>query len=132
MPAKPILLWLIDDTEANHVTATCTVATLPWVSLENFYSGAEAVAAFAKIEQQQGHAPDVILMDYYLNGERGDQITRALRSSERRFRPTIVGYSSVASASQVIVQAGADVVVRKHTDLRGINPSLALWLRGRA
>lgn len=131
MPAKPILLWLIDDSASNHDTAVSTVATMPWVTLEQFYSGAEAVAAFAKIEQQQGYAPDVVLMDYYLVGERGDQVTRALRATERRSRPVIVGYSSVASASQIIVQAGADIVVRKHTDAQGINPSLATWLRNR-
>ncbi len=131
MPAKPILVWLIDDSEANHVTAVTTVASMPWVTLEQFYSGKEAVAVFAKIEQQQGYAPDVVLMDYYLNGERGDHVTRALRATERRSRPVIVGYSSVTSASQIIVQAGADVVVRKHTDAHGINPSLATWLRSR-
>jgi len=131
MPAKPILVWLIDDSESNHDTAVRTVATMSWVTLEQFYSGAEAVAAFAKIEQQQGQAPDVVLMDYYLVGERGDHVTRALRATERRSRPTIVGYSSVASASHIIVQAGADAVVRKHTDAQGINPSLAMWLRSR-
>ncbi len=131
LPTKPILVWLIDDSESNHVTAISTVATMPWVTLVNFYSGAEAVAVFAKIEQQQGNAPDVVLMDYYLNGERGDHVTRALRATERRSRTVIVGYSSVVSASHIIVQAGADVVVRKHTDAQGINPSLATWLRNR-
>ena len=53
MPAKPILMWLIDDSEGNHITALSTVATLPWVTLEQFYTGAEAIKTFAQIEENQ-------------------------------------------------------------------------------
>jgi CheY-like chemotaxis protein len=124
-------MWLIDDSESNHQTAINTVADMPWVNLRCFYSGAEAVAEFTSIQGSNAPAPAVVLMDYYLIGERGDQITRALRASERRSRPTIVGYSSVKHASEAIVRAGADMIVRKHTDGSGVNPSLAGWLRAR-
>jgi CheY-like chemotaxis protein len=130
MPAREFLLWLIDDGESNHQAAMATVASLPWVRLERFYTGVEAVAAFADIEAQRGRAPDAVLMDFFLVGERGDQITADLRRAEVRSRPVIVGYSSVASGSAAIIAAGGDVVVRKHADDRGINPSLAVWLRG--
>jgi CheY-like chemotaxis protein len=130
MPARDFLLWLIDDGEANHQAAIATVAALPWVRLERFYSGAEAVAAFSDIEAAGGRAPDAVLMDFFLVGERGDQITADLRQAEVRSRPVIIGYSSVASGSAAIIAAGGDVVVRKHADDRGVNPSLANWLRG--
>lgn len=130
MPPRDYLLWLIDDGEANHQAAIATVARFPWVRLERFYTGVEAIAAFAAIEAGGGRAPDAVLMDFFLAGERGDQVTAALRQAEVRSRPLIVGYSSVASGSAAILAAGGDVVVRKHVDDRGLNPSLAVWLRG--
>lgn len=130
MPARDFLLWLIDDGESNHQAAIATVAALPWVRLEHFYTGAEAIAAFSVIEAAKGRAPDAVLMDYFLEGERGDQLTADLRQAEVRSRLVIVGYSSVASGSAAIIAAGGDLVVRKHVDRRGVNPSLATWLRG--
>jgi len=130
MAARDFLLWLIDDGESNHQAAIATVAALPWVRLERFYTGVEAVEAFADIEAQGGRAPDAVLMDFFLVGERGDHITTALRQAEVRSRPVIIGYSSVASGSAAIIAAGGDLVVRKHADDRGVNPSLANWLRG--
>lgn len=130
MAEREFLLWLIDDAESNHQAAITTTEQFPWVRLERFYTGFEAVEAFTGIEAVGGRAPDAVLMDFFLNGERGDQITGDLRRAEVRSRPLIVGYSSVASGSAAIVAAGGDVVVRKHVDGRGVNPSLAVWLRG--
>ncbi len=129
MAARDFILWLIDDSESNHQAACATAALLPWVRFAGFYSGAEAVQAFAAIEAEGGAAPDAVLMDFFLVGERGDHITKDLRQAEVRSRPVIVGYSSVASGSAAIVAAGGDLAVRKHADDRGINPSLANWLR---
>ncbi len=129
MAARDFLLWLIDDGESNHQAAMATAALLPWVRLERFYTGSEAIEAFSGIEAAGGRPPDAVLMDYFLVGERGDQITTALRQAEVRSRPVIVGYSSVASGSAAIVAAGGDLAVRKHADDRGVNPSLATWLR---
>ncbi|MBA3700627.1 MAG: hypothetical protein H0W78_17405 [Planctomycetes bacterium] len=129
MPARDFLLWLIDDGEANHQAAITTVATLPWVRLERFYSGMEAVEAFTAIEASGGRAPDAVLMDFFLVGERGDQVTAELRQAEVRSRLVIIGYSSVHSGSAAIIAAGGDLVLRKHADDRGVNPSLANWLR---
>ena len=129
MAARDFILWLIDDSESNHQAASATAALLPWVRFEGFYSGSEAVQAFAAIEAKGGAAPDAVLMDFFLVGERGDHITKDLRQAEVRSRPVIVGYSSVASGSAAIVAAGGDLAVRKHADDRGINPSLANWLR---
>jgi CheY-like chemotaxis protein len=130
MASSDFVLWLVDDGEANHQAALATVARFPWVRLEHFYTGSEAVTRFSDIEAQQGRGPDAVLMDYFLEGERGDQVTAALRQAEVRSRPVIVGYSSVASGSAAILAAGGDVVVRKHADARGTNPSLAVWLGG--
>jgi CheY-like chemotaxis protein len=131
MPARDFLLWLIDDGEANHQAAVTTVASLPWVKLERFYSGHEAISAFSEIEERGGRAPDAVLMDFFLDGERGDHITAELRRAEVRSRPVIIGYSSVTSGSAAILAAGGDLVVRKHADASGANPSLLAWLRTR-
>lgn len=129
MPPRDFLIWLIDDGESNHQAAIATVALVPGVRLERFYTGVEAIEAFTDIEAQGGRPPDAVLMDFFLAGERGDHITAALREAEVSSRPVIVGYSSVASGSAAIVAAGGDLVVRKHADDRGVNPSLANWLR---
>ena len=129
-PPSSLLVWLIDDSEANHQVAARTAAGLSAVDFVGFYTGDEAVAAFAAGQAlKAASVPDVVLMDYYLGDERGDQVTAALRAAERRSRPVIVGYSSVESASRVIVAAGANVIVRKHVDGNGINPSLARYLK---
>ena len=129
MAARDFILWLIDDSESNHQAACATAALLPWVRFAGIYSGAEAVQAFATIEAEGGVAPDAVLMDFFLVGERGDHITKDLRQAEVHSRPVIVGYSSVASGSAAIVAAGGDLALRKHANERGINPSLANWLR---
>ena len=70
----------------------------------------------------------MVLMDFFLGSERGDQVTRGLRALEGRSRAVIVGYSSVGSGSARIVEVGGDLVVRKHCDKSGINPSLMRYL----
>jgi CheY-like chemotaxis protein len=129
MGKRDYLIWLIDDSEANHQAAIATTAKFAWVRLEHFYTGSAAIAEFTEIESSAGRAPDAVLMDYFLDGERGDQITADLRRAEVHSRPVIIGYSSVASGSAAIVAAGGDLVVRKHMDANGVNPSLAGWLR---
>ncbi len=126
----PLLVWLVDDTEHHHQVADATVAALPDVELEHFHVGAASVETYRhRLAAEGGRLPDVVLMDYFLAGERGDQVTQALRQAEdRRHRPVIVGYSSVPSGSQAIVQAGGDVVVRKVSS-GAINPHLLDYLR---
>ena len=126
----PVRLWLVDDTEAHHDVARNTLATLKGFELSDFLSGAEAIAAFGTLAKG-GALPDIVLMDFYLGDERGDQVTRRLRELEPADHyAVIVGYSSVADASQRIVAAGADVVVRKHVATDGSNPTLRAWLQG--
>jgi CheY-like chemotaxis protein len=132
MVTRVRLLWLIDDSASNHAAASATVARFPHLTLSCFYSGAEALATWAEQHQQTTTLPDIILIDYYLINERGDQITRLFRrtiAAAQATQPVIIGYSSVLSGSEAIVRAGADMIVRKHCDDSGINPSLALWLR---
>ena len=124
----PVRLWLVDDTEAHHEVARRTLAGLGRYELESFLTGAEAIAAFARLARG-GALPAIVLMDFYLGDERGDQVTRALRELEPpNHRAIIVGYSSVADASQRIVAAGGDVIVRKHVATDGSNPTLRAWL----
>ena len=122
------LLWLIDDTPMLHGVAEATVELAKGWSYAGWLSGEEACSAL-----RLGVAwPDVVLMDYYIGDERGDRITRQLRALEpARHRPVIIGYSSVHSASQAIVDAGADLILPKHQDASGINPTLLAWLRTR-
>ncbi len=124
-----MLLWLIDDTSEHHRVAGATAA-LAGASFAGFASGREGIAAFARIVRQRRGRPDAVLMDYYLGDERGDAVARRLRELEAtNHRLVIIGYSSVAEASRRIVDAGGDLVLRKHATADGINPSLLEWLR---
>lgn len=128
MPAA-LLVWLIDDARDHHLVADITVARLPGVALVHHYDGAGAEAEYAAVQADPAlPAPAVVLMDYFIGAERGDQVTRALRALERRSRAVIVGYSSVASGSARIVEAGGDLVLRKHSDRQGVNPTLLRYL----
>ena len=122
------LLWLIDDTPMLHGVAEATVELVGGWKYVGWLSGEEACTEL----RAGGSWPDVVLMDYYIGDERGDRVTRQLRALEpAQHRPVIVGYSSVRSASQAIVAAGADLILPKHQDATGINPSLLAWLRSR-
>lgn len=126
----PLLLWLVDDTSDHHHVADATVEPFSGVVIEHFYTGVEAVETYQLRARQAGRLPDVVLMDYYLNGERGDQVTRQLRAVEApRHRPVVVGYSSVPSCSAAIVNAGGDVSVRKVASGM-VNPYLSDYLQG--
>lgn len=128
MPAQ-FLVWLVDDSHDHHLVADSTVARLPGVVLIHHYDGAGAAAEYAAVQADPARrAPAVVLMDYFIGAERGDQVTRALRALERRSRAVIVGYSSVASGSARIVEAGGDLVLRKHSDRQGVNPTLLRYL----
>lgn len=124
-----MLMWLIDDSRDHHLVADSTVARLPGVVLVHHYDGVSAEAEYASLQADPARpAPVVVLMDYFIDEERGDQVTRALRAVERRSRAVIIGYSSVASGSARIVEAGGDLALRKHCDQTGINPSLLRYL----
>ena len=128
MPAN-LLIWLVDDSRDHHVVADATVARLSGIKVAHHYDGVSAAAAYAAVQADPAlPAPAVVLMDYFIGEERGDQVTRALRALERRSRAVIVGYSSVASGSARIVEVGGDLALRKHCDQSGINPSLLRYL----
>jgi CheY-like chemotaxis protein len=123
-------VWLVDDTARHHDTARATLEGLGWHSFRGFSSGREALRAYAEALAGRGDPPDVVLMDFFLGGERGDQVTRRLRELERSgaHRALVVGYSSMAWGSEAIVAAGGDAVVPKRGG--GTNPELEEWLLG--
>lgn len=128
----PMLVWLIDDAESNHRAAAATVAELPGIELEGFVDGEDALAEYAaRAAHEPQTLPRVVLMDYYMDGLRGDEVTERMRAIHAvAFTPVIVGYSSVASGSRSIVDAGGDAVVRKRIASDGTNPDLRVYLEG--
>ena len=126
MPPMLRSLWLIDDTLSLHTVAEATARLAGNWEFTGWLSGQDAID-----EVRAGLAlPDVILMDYYIGHDRGDRVTARLRSLEPRDRrPVIVGYSSVRSGSQAIVEAGGDLIIAKHQNDQGINPSLLTYLK---
>lgn len=126
---KPLQLWIVDDTEDHHHIAEATADQVGEVVVEHFYDGSAAVEAYCQRVGSGGLLPDVVLMDYFMGSERGDQTTRRLRAAEpAHHRPVIIGYSSVASGSAAIVAAGGDLSLRKMVG-GPINGHLADYLR---
>jgi CheY-like chemotaxis protein len=128
--SDPFRIWLIDDSPDHHAVAAETVARRPLWHLSGFLHGSDAIAAFADLaDERPDELPDVVLMDFFLGDERGDAVTAELRRLETAaHRPVIIGYSSVASASQHIIASGADLALRKHRDESGVNPTLLRYL----
>jgi CheY-like chemotaxis protein len=129
-PPTPRPLWLIDDTADHHATARATLAAFPRWTFTGYLDAHEATRDFTVLARTDpANLPAIILMDFFLGGTQGNLVTAELRALQPPGHPiTIVGYSSVAAASQNIVAHGGDVVVRKHRDSAGINPSLARFL----
>jgi CheY-like chemotaxis protein len=124
-----MLLWLIDDTPQHHATTEATAALVPGVRFVGFTSGEDGVDAFRAAAKDGSRVPDVVLMDFYLGDERGDRVTARLRRLETPAkRPVIIAYSSVASGSASILEAGADLTLQKQRNADGINPALLEWL----
>jgi CheY-like chemotaxis protein len=126
-----IPVWLIDDGSEHHAAARATVSAQPRFSFTGFLDPEEALETYERLAQSKPQAlPRIVLMDYYLGDTRGDDVTKRLRALQpAASRLTIVGYSSVAAGSERIVSAGADLIVRKHRDADGRNPSLTRFLQ---
>ena len=119
-------LWLIDDTPQLHTVAEATAVLAGGWEFTGYLRGNDA------IEAVRGGLPmpEVILMDYFIGDMHGDEVTGALRGLESGdHRPVIVGYSSMRVASEAIVAAGGDLIIVKHHDRAGINPSLLAYLK---
>ena len=125
-----MILWLIDDTLQHHDTAEATALLVPGVTFTGFITGEEALEAFREAGNITQRIPDAILMDYYIGDERGDQVTEQFRRVEPASkRPVIIGYSSLTTGSTAIIEAGADLMLRKQRNDEGINPALLDWLQ---
>ncbi len=126
----PVALWIIDDTEHHHAVAAATVAGDDRFVLTGFTSGSDAVSAYLMARRDAPQTlPRIVLMDFYLGGERGDAVTAELREFQAIGHPlTVVGYSSLRDGSQRIVDAGGDCIVPKRTDADGRNHALRRWL----
>ena len=125
------LLWHIDDGQHLLAVSAATAARTASWRFEGFLTGHEALLTYRKRPVDQ--RPNAVLMDYFIGEERGDAVTRALRRLDPRpGRTRIIGHSSVRRASEAIVAAGGDVILRKHQDSTGINPDLLDWLESNA
>ena len=124
------LLWMIDDAPGNLNVAESTVALVPGWYFAGHDCGAAGVAAFRLAAKTPATLPDVVLIDFYLGDTTGDQVARSLRAlAPGGWTGCLIGHSSVAAMSRVIVSAGAHLALPKHHNEQGINPSLLSWLQ---
>jgi hypothetical protein len=125
---RMVPVWLCDDTTHWHQVSAATVNRLAGFRFRGFYSGASLIMALEEA-RSAGGLPAILLMDYYLRGERGDRLTRAVRAVPLPERLTIVGYSSISSGSAAIVRAGGDLALPKRDTGDGWNVHLFEYLR---
>ena len=129
-----MLIWLIDDMDHWQAVTqeTLRVGNRAW-RFAGFLNAQAGLMAYDHALRSGGAAlPQVLLLDFYIGRDRGDAVAlRAWRDPEKDHqapRSTVVKYSSVLSGSRTICQNGGDVVVRKHNNDAGWNPSLWQWL----
>lgn len=123
-------IWQLDDTEYWHAVTAATLQHLEDWQQRSFYTSRDLFYAFDECGDHPKQLPQVLLMDFYLQGERGDQVTAALR---RRGGPaalvTVIGFSSVRSCSRRIVDAGGNLALIKAETGDGINHHLLDYLQ---
>ncbi len=123
-------IWQLDDTHYWHVISSETLRLLDNWELRSFFSGRDLLYGLEECAENAELWPSIILMDFYLNGERGDKVTQAIRAFQHQQKHvTIVGFSSVKSCSQQIVQCGGDTVLTKRETGNGINHHLLDYLQ---
>ena len=137
-------IWQLDDTQYWHLISDETIRQLSNWQLRSFYTSQDLLYGLEECRAEPQYWPSIILMDFYLQNERGDQVTQAIRSyvndltasatdsDERQALQrhiTIVGFSSVRSCSEQICQAGGDCIVKKIETGDGINHQLLKYVQ---
>ena len=125
------VVWHLDDTEHWHQISAATVRSVQDWSLRSFYASRDLYYAFDEAFDEPSQLPHVILMDFYLDGERGDHITATIRKhyNSSAQHTTIIGYSSVRSCSERICNMGGDSILPKVETGNGINKHLLEYLK---
>lgn len=127
MTASPCPVWLLDDTRHWHQVTANTLARFPNCPFTGCFTAADL---WRGLDLSTGTAtwPSILLMDFFLCGERGDAITHALREAALPQALYIVGHSTTRSGSAAIRAAGADTIVIKRETSPGFNHHLADFL----
>lgn len=120
-------IWLIDDTPVWHQVTRDTLRHWSAHQFQSFHRGSSALHALEHLTADD--LPHIILMDFYIGDERGDEVTKWIRQLHPQAPIRIIGYSTAHSGSLAIIQAGGNDCIRKHHDQRGLNPSLLSWLK---
>lgn len=115
----PLHLWLIDDKPANiaMIEASFPPDVLAVIRIRSFLRAADAMVAFeSALAHDRASLPDFILLDYFLDGVYGHELLdRMLERYAATDTPrgVIVAHSSMAEASQLLEQHGADCTLPK-------------------
>lgn len=135
MPRRTVI-WVIDDASDNHdlVARSLPVGWRNHAHLRGFRSGEDALAEVARLlgGDITAELPDLVFMDFYMHQLHGAETTTQLlqlyhQHSRDQDRPTIIGHSSMTSASQSILAAGGDLVIPKRSR-DGISPGIAQFI----
>lgn len=129
--SKALRLWLVDDSPIWHSVTASTVEKIGHpIEFSSFHSANAAISAFGQLaEHDPGQLPHVILMDFYIGHDHGNEVTATIRELEPDdHHCTIVGHSSMTHGSELICADGGDCIVRKHRNGANLNLSLQAWL----
>jgi DNA-binding NarL/FixJ family response regulator len=123
-------IWLLDDTGLWHEVSAATVARCPGWRFRGFSCSRDLFYGIEEVADDEAAQPRVLLMDFFLRGERGDRITQDLRRLRLPTPLCIVAHSTTSAGNAAILQAGADCQVTKTCANDGLNHELLRWLEG--
>lgn len=119
MTGARVILWVVDDLEANHALVRRSMpAGFEAVCELVSHSSAEDALLHVEVglDADPERLPDVIFMDFFLGDAYGNEVTKEIRKRFQAHKlagPFIVGHSSAPPASLEIVKCGGDVAIEK-------------------
>lgn len=128
-------IWIIDDRPENIAMIEASFAAEVRLACEirSFGQAQVALATWAELlSGQQSRLPDVILLDFFLDRAYGHHVLDQLLAGYRRAGRTpavIIAHSSMAEASALLIEHGADFSLPK---IKGRERSAAVALAFRS
>lgn len=129
MAVSKSILVIDDDPAFNFITERAIEKTWPGSCVEHADEGEKAIGLIRK-----GHAPDLILLDFYMPGIDGLKVLAEIRKYENtRYVPVVMLTSSTRRADlKAAYDAGANSYLNKNFDFvsytEDLNAVLRYWL----
>lgn len=110
---KKFIIWVVDDRPENQAMITRSfrrveddVEIINILSCQEYFEMVKGCC--------DSTMPHIIFMDYFMRGHYGTELVKHFLDAKGSLpRPVIIGHSSNVHASEEIVKAGGDFVIKK-------------------